>query len=112
MNRFALIILTVIASLLTLSGLIMVGTYYSTTDTVTCTVTDKDRTTNRESGSDMRVYTSDCGVLKVADSILDGHWSSADVFSEIEPGGTYTFKTRGYRMPLVTAFPNIVEVVE
>ena len=82
----------------------------SHTDTVTCTVTDKDRAKNSEGGSDMRVYTKDCGTLKVADSLFDGTFSSSDTYASIEPGKTYTFDTRGVRVPILSAFPNIVEV--
>ena len=88
------------------------GTYvYSVTqtDTVTCTVVDKDRTYT-QNGSDMRVYTEDCGTLRVADSLFDTTWSSSDTYASIEPGNTYTFDTRGIRVPLFSMFPNIVEV--
>ena len=77
---------------------------------VTCTVTDKDRTTTREGASDMRLYTEDCGTLSVSDSLLDGHFSSADTYASIEPGNTYDFTTRGFRIPLLSMFPNVVEV--
>lgn len=80
---------------------------------VTCTVTDKDRTTkvvDGSSSSDMRVYTADCGTLTVADSVLDWTFSSSDTYSAITPGETYTFKTRGWRIPVFSSFPNIVEV--
>lgn len=77
---------------------------------VTCTVTDKDRTAKSEGGSDMRLYTEECGTLRVADSLLDGHWSSSDTYASIEPGNTYNFTTRGFRIPLLSMFPNVVEV--
>lgn len=79
----------------------------------TCTVTDKDRTTkvvDGSSSSDMRVYTSDCGTLVVSDSLLDFTFSSSDTYSAIEVGSTYTFTTRGWRVPVFSMFPNIVEV--
>lgn len=77
---------------------------------VTCTVTDKDRAANSDGGSDMRLYTEECGTLRVADSLLDGHWSSSDTYASIEPGNTYNFTTRGFRIPLLSMFPNVVEV--
>lgn len=77
---------------------------------VTCTVTDKDRTTKSEGGSDMRLYTEDCGTLSVSDSLLDGHFSSSDTYASIEPGNTYNFTTRGFRIPILSMFPNVVEV--
>ena len=77
----------------------------------TCTVTDKDRITNmHEGGSEMRVYTSDCGTFSVADSLIDGVFDSADVYGSIEPDNVYDFKTRGVRVPVLSMFPKIVEV--
>lgn len=83
------------------------------TRTMTCTVTDKDRTTkvvDGNSSSDARVYTSDCGTLSVGDSWLSWTFSSADTYAEIEEGETYEFTTRGFRVPFFSMFPNIVEV--
>lgn len=76
----------------------------------TCTVTDKDRTAGQDGKSNMRIYTADCGVFSVEDSIPDGAWDSADRYSKIEVGKTYTFRSRGYRVPFFSMFPNIVEV--
>lgn len=74
-----------------------------------CTVEDKDRTTNVEGGSDARVYTS-CGVFSVGDNLLAGHFSSADTYSSIKVGETYDFELRGFRIPLLSSFPNIISV--
>ena len=85
------------------------------TETQTCTVKDKDRTSSVDAdgnrSSDARVYT-DCGVMSVGDDLLTGHFSSADTYSDIEVGKTYEFKTRGYRVPLFSRFPNVIEVTE
>lgn len=86
----------------------------------TCTVTEKDRTTkvtsdgegNVTSSSDARVYTEECGVLHVSDSILSWHWNSADTYASIKEGRTYDVTTRGYRVPVLSMFPNVVEVTE
>lgn len=75
-----------------------------------CHVTDKDRSSNGNGGSDMRVYTDNCGVFNVADSLLSWTWSSADTYNEVEVGETYDFTTRGYRVPFFSMFPNVVEV--
>lgn len=76
----------------------------------TCTVSDKDRTSKSDGSSDARVYTEDCGTLHVADSLLSWTWSSSDTYAEIQPGETYEFTTRGYRVPLFSMFPNVVDV--
>lgn len=75
-----------------------------------CVVNDKDRTKDSNGNSDMRVYTDNCGTFSVSDSILDGTFSSADTFSKIKVGKTYDFDTRGVRVPVLSMFPNIVEV--
>lgn len=75
-----------------------------------CRVTDKDRTKSSDGSSDARVYTDNCGTFQVGDSLFEGHWSSADTFASIDPGETYDFKTRGWRVPFLSMFPNIVRV--
>ncbi len=77
----------------------------------TCTVVDKDRT-RTDDGSDARVYTEECGVLRVADSLLSWTWSSSDTYAQMERDRTYRVKTRGFRIPLFSQFPNVVEVEE
>ncbi len=73
-----------------------------------CLVDDKDRT-SYEGESDMRVYT-DCGVFQVGDNLLAGKFNSADTFSQIKIGETYYFKTYGWRLPILSQFPVILEV--
>jgi len=75
-----------------------------------CVVEDKDRTTNAEGASDMRVYTENCGVLKVQDNWTRGVFNSADIFSKIKVGETYTFDTTGWRFALFSQFPVIYAV--
>jgi len=82
----------------------------SNRQTQVCTVTEKDRTMKREGGSDMRVYTEDCGTLSVADNWVNGIMNSADVYAQIKPGNTYEFETVGFRVPILSGFPTIVEV--
>lgn len=77
-----------------------------------CRVNDKDRTTTRDGSSDMRVYTDNCGVFQVKDSWLSWTFSSSDTYSKIQVGHVYNFKTRGYRIPFFSSFPNIVGAEE
>ena len=93
-----------------LSGAIYVNTITGTSES--CVVTGKDRTQDSEGNSQARVYTENCGTLKVADSIVDGQWNSADVYGGIQEGNTYDFNTRGVRIPFLSAFPNIIKVTE
>lgn len=77
-----------------------------------CQVVDKDRTSDGNGGSDMRVYTENCGNFSVADSLLSWTWHSSDTYREIEVGQTYDLKTRGIRVPFFSQFPNITEARE
>lgn len=76
---------------------------------LTCTVEDKDRTSNNGS-SDMRVYTKECGNLVVQDATFRKNFHSSDTFAAIKVGERYEFTTIGYRIPFMSEFPNIVEV--
>lgn len=78
-------------------------------ETRTCHVTDKDRASGYKGKSDMRVYTTDCGVLHVGDSLLSWHFNSADTYESIHKGETYTVTTRGFRIPFLSMFPNVVD---
>jgi predicted outer membrane lipoprotein len=78
----------------------------------TCTVESKDRTTTSGGSSDARLYTTDCGVLNVGDSILSWHFRSADTYASVKAGKTYRVTTRGYRIGFLSMFPNVVEAAE
>lgn len=83
---------------------------YMNAQTQTCTVTEKDRTRDSEGKSDMRVYTDECGVMRVQDMFFAGEWNSADLFSKIKEGQTYEMKTTGFRVGIVSSFPTIREI--
>lgn len=85
------------------------GTFVTSQETG-CVVEDKDRTTDRDGNSQMRIYTENCGVLSVKDNIFIGQVDSANIYGSIKPGETYDFTTKGYRIPLLSMFPNISEV--
>jgi hypothetical protein len=91
-------------------GVWNVAAWENTHTTQTCTVQQKDRTATSKGGSDVRIYTTNCGVLTVADDFLQGRWNSADVYSQIQTGHKYTFETIGWRNGLFSQFPNIIGV--
>lgn len=100
------------AGVLIVVVMVMVGAFYlanGNNQVQMCTVTDKDRTRTSE-GSDMRVYTEDCGTLRVGDSLVQGVFDSADIYAQINPGEVYQFETVGHRIPILSRFPQIIEV--
>lgn len=80
--------------------------------TTECVVTDKDRTTDRDGNSNMRIYTENCGTLVVKDNFLKGFFNSADVYSSIEVGKTYNFDATGFRIGFLSHFPKIYKATE
>jgi hypothetical protein len=77
--------------------------------TQVCTVEEKDR--GGSSGT-MRLYSEDCEILEFGDVWLRGHFNSADLYQEIEEGKTYELTTVGWRIPIISGFPDIIEVKE
>ncbi|MFD5599889.1 hypothetical protein ACFWHR_07505 [Leucobacter sp. NPDC058333] len=96
-----------IVLLILLAGSIGITKSLHRVEHTSCVVEEKDRAAS-EHGSDMRVYTS-CGIFAVADSIWLLRWNSADVYQQIEVGKTYDLETSGWRVPLLSWFPNIVK---
>lgn len=77
-----------------------------------CVVNDKDRSysvQNKSSRSDYRIYTDNCGVLRVNDNLFGLQFNAADEYNNIKVGETYDFSGRGFRAPLISLFPNIEE---
>lgn len=95
-------------------ALIGVGVWSSMhTDERVCTVEQKERIyAGKDKGVQQRLYTTECGVMEVGDSLFDGHFDSADTWAGIEEGHTYRMKTRGVRVGFFSMFPNVVEAEE
>lgn len=86
--------------------------YAGPEETKTCTVVSKDRATKRDGGSSMRVYTDQCGVLEAGDMWWLFKFDSADTYSALREGRTYEVTTVGFRLPVVSVFPRILEAKE
>lgn len=82
---------------------------WSSAKDITCTVNSVDRVSDGNGGSDARIYTKECGVLKNADSWLFLKFDSADVQAQLTPG-PHVFHVAGFRIPIFSDFPNILEV--
>lgn len=99
-----------------LLALLVTATYlaalWSSQRTVTCTVESKDRTSWWI--SDSRVFkdariTTDCGVFRVADTIVGFHFESDDRYAEIDEEQTYRFDIQGWGLPILPVSPNITK---
>lgn len=74
---------------------------------VTFKVKDKERVTQSDS-SYYLVYT-DNGVYQNVDSMFEGKHNSSDVQGNLEKGKEYTCHVQGYRVPILSMYPNIIE---
>ncbi|WP_251151352.1 hypothetical protein [Cellulosimicrobium sp. Marseille-Q4280] len=101
-------VLVLVSLIIAVSLTITVASSFAGEQTRTCTVTGTDRARNSDGGSDMRVYTEQCGTLQVRDLWLRGQFSSADIFGQLEEGKTYEVTTVGWRVPIFSSFTTIL----
>ena len=81
---------------------------YSTDETVTITVKDKERVVTYKT-SKYLVFT-DKGVYENTDTVWYWKWDSSDVYNALEVGKTYQVKVYGFRVPFLSWYKNIVEL--
>lgn len=77
----------------------------------TITVESSDRAGTSRS-SDARLYLEDGRIYRVRDSISYLHFRSADVWAQVRQPGTYEVRVIGWRVPIFSMFPNVIEVLE
>lgn len=84
-------------------------TAYNTKHHRTVTVCGKEAVATK-SGHDYRVYTN-TGTFVVADSLFGTtRFDSADVYGRLEIKTTYDITYKGWRIPVISEFPNILEL--
>lgn len=88
---------------------------YNSDKTKDCTVFSKEnvtKVTNGSSSNEKRVYTEDCGVFTVNDSITKGTFRSGDLYGSLKENHRYTLTYNGWRIGITSSFPNITKAVE
>ena len=77
-----------------------------------CTISEReDRAMAELAERAPRIYT-DCGVFTVADEPLRFHFGAADVYNALEPGTRVDVTAVGWRIGVLSWFPNIIEATE
>jgi len=83
---------------------------YQNKQTIKTKVTDKERIT-QNSGDKINsfyvIYT-EAGTFKLEDDMFYGNFNSSDWYGQIHRDSTYTFQTVGYRIGILSSYPNIV----
>lgn len=73
-----------------------------------CTVTEKESVVT-EGNNQYRVYTEECGIFVIKDTIVELRFNSADDYGALSLGETYNFRTQGFRLEVESLFPNILD---
>lgn len=100
---------------LIIGGVLVTSGYYNDR-TATCTIEGKNRNVaydqdgNRE--VQMLIYTEDCGVFEVSDSLVKGTFRSADLYGSLKEGSRYELKYHGWRNGFLSMFPTITRASE
>lgn len=76
-----------------------------------CTVTGKE-SVMVERNNQYRVYTEECGTFIIKDTLFALRFNSADTYSALKEGGSYNFRTQGFRLGITSSFPNILDYEE
>lgn len=84
------------------------GIYRCSTYKETDNVTIKDMTINPGKNSSGFLVMTDKGVFANKDDWFHGKFDAADMQNSLEIGKTYNMQHAGKRIPLFSAFPNII----
>lgn len=87
-----------------------IHSYVASDRQVTVTVQNEARVCDSSGSCQYLIYTSG-GTFKDTDSMLAGKFSSSDLYGQLQTGHTYTLEVRGYRIPLMSEYPNILRIV-
>lgn len=83
--------------------------YYTSMDVPNTKVYKTERVTT-SSESYYLIFT-DSGVYKNVDDIRVLKFGSSDLYGKIQEGQTYSFNVYGFRVPLLSWYPNIAKVL-
>lgn len=75
------------------------------------TVTEKERIQHRGSSEYLLFCKDEDGathVIRNSDTLWRWKWNSSDIYGDIETGGTYRFTLSGYRIPIMSAYENVM----
>jgi len=77
---------------------------------VIVTVTDKG-IKGKDSNDKYLIYT-DITTYEITDALFKWRWDSSDLYGAIQVGKTYKIETGGYRIGILSTYPNIYKATE
>lgn len=106
-----LIILGILAVIAT--PIIYTVAKYQSVNEYTVTIDDKEAKNNQNSSKYLIFTTLEDGDKKVfenTDAWFAGKFDSSDMYNEFEVGETYTIRTHGWRIPVLSMHENILAI--
>lgn len=85
-------------------------TVYGSSDTITATVTGKDRSVSKDESK--WIVMTDKMSFENTDSLFHAKFNSTDIQGQLVEGNTYEISYYGFRVPFLSIYPNITDVVE
>jgi hypothetical protein len=96
----------VIIGIMIIVGVLFSLSKYNNKQTVKTKVIDKERVIT-SANSYYLIFTED-GTFKLEDDLIYGNFNSSDWYGQIRRDSTYTFSLIGYRIGLMSEYPNII----
>lgn len=110
-NRFTILATPVV--LLTMILALSWWYAYGTQDTMTATVTKTERVCDGgQDGTCRWIVMTDKMSFENTDSTFHWKHDSTDLQGKLVEGETYTIEYYGWRIPMMSAYPNIIEVTQ
>jgi len=108
--RTSVKIILILVAVMIIGSIFLSIAGYQNKQTIKTKVTDKERIT-QNSGDKINsfyvIYT-EAGTFKLEDDMFYGNFNSSDWYGQIHRDSTYTFETVGYRVGILSSYPNIV----
>ena len=108
--RASVKIILILVAVMIIGSIFLSIVGYQNKQTIKTKVTDKERIT-QNSGDKINsfyiIYT-EAGTFKLEDDMFYGNFNSSDWYGQIHRDSTYTFETVGYRVGILSSYPNIV----
>lgn len=102
------LILLFMPILMILSLIVYPFAYHSSSEMVTITVVDKEKTISNKQ-SKYLIFGED-EVFENTDSYIFWKFDSSDLYRDLEKGESYRVKVSGWRVPFLSMYRNIVEI--
>lgn len=86
---------------------------YGTKETVTATVTGKERVTSSDGNGNVKskyLIFTETETFENTDALFAGKFNSSDFYGKIREGQTCKFTVIGWRMPVFSTYRNIIEM--